>query len=123
MSVHAVRAFGALLVVAGLVGCSSLIGLDGDYRPPREAGGSSTTVGASSSTGGTTACTSNPDCAAPTSVCDTLKGACVECVDLEDCGFLNDSVCSAGTCVCESGLTRCGSDCADTSSSLEHCGS
>jgi len=81
------------------------------------------TGGCSSDDGGAApACSSNSDCPAPTSVCDTVKGHCVECLELSDCGFRPGTVCSAGACVCPGMLSECDGACVDTKNDLQHCG-
>jgi len=69
-------------------------------------------------------CNSNSDCAAPTSVCDTIKGLCVECLVLGDCVSQPGAVCSLGACICPTpGETWCAADlCVDLQAGSEHCG-
>jgi hypothetical protein len=63
-------------------------------------------------------------------VCDTTTNKCVGCVGDQDCppGTLCDtasSVCIFGcspTKACPTGLTCCGSTCADLQTSVDHCG-
>ncbi|MBI4704439.1 MAG: hypothetical protein HY744_25330 [Deltaproteobacteria bacterium] len=91
--------------------------------------------GPSSTSGGTTGsgggggeapgpCVSNSDCAAPAAICDTAKGACVECLVASDCALRPGTLCSKGSCVCpQDGASWCAPDlCVDLQSSPDHCG-
>jgi hypothetical protein len=71
----------------------------------------------------TAGCVSNAQCAAPTSICDTATGLCVECLETADCSGMPGTVCSLGSCECPNGDTYCGPNtCVDTDTSSEHCG-
>jgi hypothetical protein len=76
----------------------------------------------SNSSGGRVSCVSNSDCPAPTAVCDAIKGTCVERLVLDDCQNQPNTVCSLGSCVCESGFGGSGGSCLDVSSDRENCG-
>jgi hypothetical protein len=69
-------------------------------------------------------CESNPDCAAPTSVCDTIKGRCVECLVLSDCAMKPGTICSKGVCSCPDPTQAwCApASCVDLQSSSDDCG-
>lgn len=69
-------------------------------------------------------CQSNTDCAAPKSVCDTVKGQCVECLVLSDCASKPGTVCSKGECECPAPAESwCApSSCVDLQTSSENCG-
>ena len=89
---------------AGFLACADALHLD----PP----GTSTTVtgtgGSAKGDGGTdggTTCHSNPDCAYPKPVCNTVTQACVQCLEISDCAGITGSVCSQGSCVCPTGST------------------
>ena len=92
--------------------------------PPGGQGGAGNTAGnATGGGGGSIPCASSSDCPEPTSVCDTVLGFCVECLELEDCGHMPSTVCSEGSCVCAGGLTYCEPGlCADAMTSPAHCG-
>ena len=135
----AVPFVGAVLGVSvGFAACTDALHLD----PP---GNSSTTSSSSSSgTGGSivihndagpdapppVACRSNPDCAYPVPVCDTIANVCVECLVIQDCVGKPGTVCSKGSCSCPSPdanapLSYCAGEtptCVDTSSSPTNCG-
>jgi len=84
----------------------------------------------SATTGGGSGCKSNPDCAYPTAVCDTVSGKCVECLVLSDCAGKPGTVCSKGACECPSpdgagSLTYCAAEaptCVNTETSVTSCG-
>lgn len=106
--------------VLGLFACADALRLE---LPVGSGGGDAgTTVGIGGG-GGVIGCASNSDCPEPTSVCDDIKGICVECLDLEDCAFRPGTVCDAGVCACPGDETFCPSaGCVDTMASPEHCG-
>jgi hypothetical protein len=91
-------------------------------------GGAATTSTSSSTSGGgggagPVACASNSDCPEPTSVCDLVKGLCVECLVLDDCGFRPGTVCDEGSCNCPEDASWCGPNlCVDLATSPDHCG-
>ena len=109
---------GGVLVVAGFAACADAVHLD----PP------AATDGGSTSTGVTTGCHSNPDCAFPTAVCDTVSGKCVACLEVSDCAYMPGTVCSKGACGCPPAtpaLTYCTGQtpaCVDTETSATDCG-
>jgi len=116
---------------AGVASCADSIHLD--------PAGTGKDGGVSSSSGGTGGgaagyCRSNPDCAYPTPVCDTVTGKCQECLSADECAVTKPgTVCSLGACVCpaESGaaaITYCAASagqagrCVDTQTSASDCG-
>jgi hypothetical protein len=121
------RHLGAALAVTGLASvaaCADALHLD-----PPGAGGSTTTTKTTASTGGGATCHSNPDCAYPTPVCDTVSSHCFECLVLADCTGKPGTVCSLGRCECPSpdgaALTYCAGQaptCVDTQTSPTNCG-
>jgi len=82
-------------------------------------------VGTDSPEDATPQCVSNSDCHAPSGVCDTIKGKCVDCLALADCAATPGTVCSLGKCVCPTaGDTWCAPNaCVDSNTSSAHCGS
>lgn len=115
--------------IVAAAGCADAI----QIQPPIDsvgAGAGSTTSAAggggegAAGGGGVTPCESNTDCATPTNVCDTIKGACVECLVTTDCVHMPSTVCSQGSCVCPSdGETWCEPDaCVDLQIDPDHCG-
>jgi N-acetylneuraminic acid mutarotase len=100
-------------------------------EPPSSDSSSSTTTATVGSGGnggsggsGPVACLSNSDCPEPTSVCDTTKSLCVECLVLDDCAFRPGTVCDAGSCNCPNDETWCAADvCVDTKTDASNCGS
>jgi N-acetylneuraminic acid mutarotase len=75
-------------------------------------------------------CRSNPDCAYPTPVCDTIAQVCVECLVILDCVEMPGTVCSRGHCSCPSdagtALSYCAGEtpaCVDTTTAADNCGS
>lgn len=70
-------------------------------------------------------CVSNIDCAAPTNLCDTIQGVCVECLTTGDCGHMPGTVCSKGACICPNdGDSWCPpGSCVDLQTSSNDCGS
>ena len=111
------------LVTLAAVVAASACGEALRLEPP--VGNSSSSTGAGGDGGGgVVACVSNSDCPAPTSVCDTVKSLCVECLVVGDCGQMEGTVCSEGMCVCPDAATWCGPDeCVDLQTSSDNCGS
>ncbi|MCC6556525.1 MAG: hypothetical protein IT372_26500 [Polyangiaceae bacterium] len=114
-----------LLVVSA---CSDSIHLDPQPAPTGSGG-----FGVGGGGGGApVACISSSDCPAPTSVCDTVKRICVECLEHSDCAFRPHTVCSEGECRCpeasESFCDAVGTPpvqdarCVDLSASPDDCG-
>jgi len=66
------------------------------------------------SEGGGGACTSNDQCAAPTPVCDTAGGTCVECLQADQCPAGETCDTSSHTCRACSVDADCASDVCDT---------
>jgi N-acetylneuraminic acid mutarotase len=87
-------------------------------------GGSVTTTGSGGEGGsGPIPCSSSLDCPEPTSLCDTVKHECAECLSLGDCSFRPGTVCSKGACVCADSLHYCGPNrCEDLTTSQQNCG-
>jgi hypothetical protein len=128
--------------IVPLVACEDSLHLD----PPASSGGggsnssgkASSTSASTHSTGSTghgggghapTGCQSNPDCALPTPVCDTVTGKCEECLVVGDCAATPGTVCSAGKCQCPNpNQDLCTIDpaqpkqCVDTSAATDNCG-
>lgn len=107
--------------------CADPLHIEPPTSVPTGAGGQATgTGGGTTGTGGgaPTTCQSNSDCPAPTSVCDTAKHVCVECLVIGDCEHLPGTVCSLGACVCPtSGESWCEPGvCVDLETSPTHCG-
>lgn len=68
-------------------------------------------------------CVSNSQCPAPTNICDTVLGTCVECLVTNDCTVKPGTVCDAGTCACPGANERfCDGACVDIDTSVDHCG-
>ena len=113
-----------------LIGCSAIAVGCSDCSSPADgdavldAGTLDAAPDATSADARPPACTSNTDCAAPTSVCDTIKGLCVECLVLSDCANKPGAVCSLGACSCPAaGETWCAANtCVDLPTSSDHCG-
>ena len=119
---------------AGVLACADSLHLD----PGTGGKGSTTTTTHGSGGSAPTVCSSNPDCAYPTPVCDTVANVCVECLTFTDCdGPKPGTVCSQGACVCpsaggEATLTYCAAAstapagspgrCVDTQTSQTDCG-
>jgi hypothetical protein len=78
---------------AGFVACADALHLDppGTILPGTDGG---------TGDGGITSCESNPDCAYPKPVCDTITATCVQCLVVSDCAGTPGTVCSQGSCVC-----------------------
>jgi hypothetical protein len=114
---------GFVALVSFAVSCADALRLE---PPGAGAGGSGATGGqipAGGAGGMMIPCRSSSECPAPTSVCDTVKGECVECLELSDCGHMPGTVCSLGRCSCGEGLDWCApSDCIDLMASSQHCG-
>jgi hypothetical protein len=114
-----------------LAACSDSLHLDPPARPVDATGaGGAGTGGAGAGGEATVACVSNSDCPAPTAVCDVVKQACVECLEINDCGFRPGTVCSEGSCVCpKAGDSFCGAvsglaaRCVNLVTSTTDCGS
>ena len=117
--------------LAGFAACTDAIHLD----PPGATSSGSGTGGAKGTGGGAAgSCRSNPQCALPTPVCDTVQQRCVMCLTAADCSSTPGLACSLGTCVCEiTALTLCptetpdggtpkGPTCVDTQTSPINCG-
>src|SRR5215813_9518771 len=81
----------AALTAAGIAACADSIHLD----PPSNDGGVSGDDG-----GPVGKCQSNPGCAYPMPICDTVAHQCVECLVVSDCKGKPDTVCSKGSCIC-----------------------
>ena len=118
---HARLGFSIALLVGGPLAafsCADAIHLD---LPPGEGGTQSNAGGG----GSAPSCSSNSDCPTPTSVCDTTKDICVECLLLSDCAAKPGTVCSEGACVCPTaGESWCTpASCVDLQSSPQNCGS
>jgi hypothetical protein len=107
----------ALPVLAGLLcgslACAGVVGCDAPlHLEPAGVGG------ASSSTGSTArACSSNPDCAFPNPVCDTVTATCVGCLTVSDCAYMPGTICSQGSCECPPGGSCVSASTASSSSS------
>lgn len=102
--------------------CSDSIHLDPEPTPGSNVGGGGG--------GAPIPCASSSDCPAPTGVCDTVKGICVECLSVSDCAAQEGTVCSEGSCVCpvagESFCDKLGNQparCVNLSTSTNDCGS
>jgi hypothetical protein len=120
---RAVLFLGAL-GVTGIAACADALHLD----PPGADAGTGTST--SSTSGAGAQCHSNPDCAFPTPVCDTVSLKCVGCLVLSDCADEPGTVCSKGSCECPSPdaaekLAYCAGEsptCVDTNTSPTNCG-
>ena len=111
----------ALAAAAGFAACADALHLD----PP------STVVPKDGGSEGGAACLSNPDCAYPKPVCDTVTESCVECLVISDCAGKPGTVCDRGVCDCPNPanpampLTFCSNSspaCVDTTTSADNCG-
>src|SRR6185503_7091955 len=93
-----ISAFASLAAALLTVACSDSIHLD----PNAGSGGSGpgSTVSAGGGGAAPISCVSNAGCPAPTAICDHVTSTCVECLELEHCGFRPGTVCSEGACVC-----------------------
>jgi hypothetical protein len=118
-----IRTLGWLSALSlALAGCPDSLRLD-----PGTSGAASGDSGVGA---GAEPCESNPDCAYPRSVCDTVKRQCVECLQVQDCAAKPGTVCSAGLCACptatESFCPAIGSDrpnrCVDVKTATNDCG-
>jgi N-acetylneuraminic acid mutarotase len=113
-----------LAVALGAVACADALRLE----PPTGGEGGAAASGGQPPVGGgggamVIPCESSSECPAPTSVCDTVRGECVECLELGDCGHMPGTVCDLGHCRCAGGLDWCApSTCVDTMTSPVHCG-
>jgi N-acetylneuraminic acid mutarotase len=122
--------FGAAFAAfAAAAACSDSFHLDPEQPPPPSDSTASTGPGAGGGGGSAPACASNSDCPAPTAVCDTVKQQCVECLEIDHCGFRPGTVCSEGLCVCpKQGATFCEpyggalARCVDLMTSSDDCG-
>ncbi len=123
----AVAGVGVLAAVSALGACADALSI----QPPTEttpgAGGTPGTGGSGGLAEGGAApvpCVSNSDCPAPTAVCDTVRGVCVECLELADCGSMPGTVCSEGACICPvAGDSWCAPAlCVDHATDPQHCG-
>jgi hypothetical protein len=107
--------FALALGALSAASCADALHLD----PPGDTGGGP------SEDGGTHECRSNPDCAYPTAICDTIAHRCVECLTYSDCGAKPGTVCSKGSCGCPTATdTYCADTqtCIDTQTSSANCG-
>src|SRR5690348_12287703 len=121
-----VGASAALFLLAG--GCEDALSLGNTSSSSTTgAGASGGSGGGSAGAGGAgTACESNSDCATPSAVCDTVKGECVECLQISDCSFRPGTICSLGKCACPNAAeSYCDNPtrCVDLQSSGNDCGS
>jgi hypothetical protein len=98
-----------VLSSVGFAACIDPLHLD-----PVNAGAGGT---AAASTGSApSGCHSNPDCTFPKAICNTVTGACVECLVASDCAYMPGAVCSKGACECPPGH-KCGTLSGGSSSS------
>jgi N-acetylneuraminic acid mutarotase len=83
-------------------------------------------TGGSGGGGSPIPCNSNSDCAPPTPVCDTVRRACVECLEVAHCSVTKPgTVCAYGECVCPTSTDEyCpgSKQCADVMTSVTACG-
>ncbi len=111
--------------VVGLLACADALSL---APPGGGAGGegAKTTSNAAGGAGGgqVVPCESNSNCPYPTTVCDTVLGICVGCLELDDCAHMPGTVCSQGACVCATeGESWCEPDqCVVTATDSDNCG-
>lgn len=115
---------GAALMAVGCASCESPADGDAGLDAGQGDAAPDAALDAASADAWQRECESNTDCAAPTSVCDTIKGLCVECLVLGDCSNKPGSACSLGVCACPTaGETWCADNlCVDLQTSSDHCG-
>ena len=118
--------FGVATMI-GAVACAEALRLEPEGSGGPGSGGmtSSSTMSAGGSGGmAPVPCVSNADCPAPTAICDSVQGLCVECLEIQHCAHMPGTVCDTGLCRCETeGETWCEPNiCADTMTDPDHCG-